>query len=479
MRRVAPPRVLVDIQHPALIRSRVRTRISLRKRVEISHTLILSMKTIGIGIAAASFLVGAVSAPTMQSFAVADAATAQQPVSPEERAALEAQLKELEGQIDTYEGQISGYKKQGDSLNNEVKRLGTKIESINLRIRAIKLNISQIDNQIQDTQSKIIDTQDTITSRKRAIGTLIRDLYQADQSGLMEVFLQKPRLSDFFSEVNDATLVKSSLQSKLVEVVSLHEQLVDQKQELAAAKADAEEAKQYQDAQRSESEKVRQQQKQLLDVTRGQESRYRTLLQQTKQTAAQIRSRIFELLGGGELSFEQAYQFAKVASGATGVRPAIILAVLDRESALGRNVGKCSYTTAMNPKEQPTFLEITKNLGLNPETMMVSCPNADGVYGGAMGPAQFIPSTWKMYEDQIKSVTGKSQVSPWNSGDAFIATGLYMRDAGAAAGTIAKEREAAARYYAGGRWKRFLWTYGQAVINRAEKFQDDIEAITG
>ncbi|MFH1246696.1 MAG: lytic murein transglycosylase, partial [Candidatus Liptonbacteria bacterium] len=278
-------------------------------------------------------------------------------------------------------------------------------------------------------------------------------------------------------DLNNISLMQTNIRETIAQIQTLQTQLQDQKQEFALARADASTIRIYQASQKAQTDSTKQQKANILAATQGQEAKYQVLLSQTKATAAEIRKRIFQLLDGGEMSFGDAYQYAKFASQATGVRPALILAVLDRESALGKNVGKCTYQSSMSPSNQKVFLQIVSDLGLSPDSVMVSCANQDGIYGGAMGPAQFIPSTWMIYSDKISKITGHDPASPWNNSDAFVATALYLQDAGAG-GSIDSDRAAAARYYAGTNWKRFLWTYGEAVIDRAAQFEDDIATLT-
>lgn len=394
----------------------------------------------------------------------------------EERRALEAELEALERQIDKYQQQIASYRTQGKNLTKEIERLNTKIVKLTLQIQAVNLGIAKLDREIRDTQEKVVSTQAAIETNRAALADLIRNLYVSDRESLVEIFLERPTLSDFFSSVQSITVFQSNLRIATARIVDLQNQLKNEERQLALARADAAAVRAYQEDQRREADHTKREKQILITVTKMQESKYQELLKKSHEEKKKLLARIFELLGGGELTFGQAYEFAKYASAATGVRPALILAVLDRESALGQNVGRCNYKTAMSPQNQPIFLEITAELNINPDTVTVSCPNADGVYGGAMGPAQFIPSTWQLYRDQVRKITGNNPPSPWNNADAFVAAALYLKDAGAAS----NERIAAAKYYCGSRWNRYVCTnvYGRKVVEQAERFEADIVAIT-
>ena len=126
--------------------------------------------------------------------------------------------------------------------------------------------------------------------------------------------------------------------------------------------------------------------------------------------------------------------------------------------------------------------EINKGKGLarDPYSTPVSCViyynGKPYGYGGAMGPAQFIPSTWSKlgYGQKVSAITGKA-ADPWDIRDAFLATGLLLRDNGAKT----SEFNAAMKYYCGGSCTSYDKFYGNSVISIANQYEADIKAIGG
>jgi membrane-bound lytic murein transglycosylase B len=130
------------------------------------------------------------------------------------------------------------------------------------------------------------------------------------------------------------------------------------------------------------------------------------------------------------------------------------------------------------PRDTVPYAALAARIGFDPLNTVVSCPPSYG-YGGAMGPAQFIPSTWILYEDSVAELTGHNPPNPWDPEDAFMASAILLADNGAKAKTFAAERLAALRYFAG--WtnasKSAYAFYGDDVMELATKYQNQIDIL--
>ena len=191
-----------------------------------------------------------------------------------------------------------------------------------------------------------------------------------------------------------------------------------------------------------------------------------------------IRNQLYQLEGlGVSLKFGDALKYAQVATVKTGTRAALLLAMLKKESEWGTNVGTGTWREDMHPRDHEAFIEITEKLGLNPDTTPVSRKPSYG-WGGAMGPAQFLPNTWLSYEGDIARLTGHNPPNPWDIGDAFTACAYKLSKAGAGAQTYDAEWKAAQIYFAGRRWNNpRYYFYGDSVMELATQFQKQVDIL--
>lgn len=497
----AKPKVLIDIisKHPSNPNIDVFSRGRQRLNLSFKRTKKATWRS-GKSIASLIILVLMFGFGAQAIAPIITAETLAQNTNPlEEQRILQEQLDVYEKEIVDLENKIAESKRKGTSLKGEITTLNSKIEKINLQIKAVNLSIAKLNQEVNQTTQEIHETENYISTNKGNLADTLTNIYYNDNVDTIEILLKSNELSEFFGNVNDLSSVQENLRGTLEDLVVARSELLDEKNRLDLAKADKESVKAYQDSQRALVQRIRAEKDTLLKVTKGQESIFKDLAVEKKKAAAEIRNKIFRLLGGGELRFEEAVRIAKVAENATGVRAALILSVLTQESAIdgviGKNLGKCYYNTlrnnasgtVMSNTQKPVFLAILAELGpsYDPNTTPVSCPiSSDGQYGGAMGPAQFMPTTWMLYKNRVGRITGGNPPNPFNNLDAFTATALYLKDGldGCRAlytNLFSQENCAAAKYYAGGNWRNYIRTgrYGFRVAERAADIEQDIEII--
>ena len=340
------------------------------------------------------------------------------------RAELEQQLRNLETQISAQRQVLEGKQRERVSLERDVAILTAKIEEAKLSIRARTLAIQRLNEDIAAKSDTIGSLDQKMDREKESLGQILRRLNEIGNYSLPEIALSSDSLSDFFADIEPFDNLKQELSVSFVEITETRAVTEEEKQDLEDKRGEELELRQIQELQKRKLDEQEAEKKRILSATRGQEAEYQKLLQGTEQTAAAIRSALFNLEGTAAIPFEKAYAYAKEVQAKLGVRAAFLLGIIAEESNLGKNVGTGTWTVDMHPtRDRPIFAEIARKLGLNPDNLPVSKKPWYG-WGGAMGPAQFIPSTWVLYEDRISAMTGHNPPSPWDPYDAFIASGI-------------------------------------------------------
>lgn len=419
------------------------------------------------------------------------------------RAELESDLADLEAQIKALTGTIAKTKQQGASLKNDITLLSQKIDQSKLKIQSHDKAIKRINGTISEKNRSISVLDEKVAREKESLSQILRKTRYLEQYSVLDFGLQSESLSTFFSDADSFSTLNRALAQSFAEIEASKNDLEKAKVELEDVKDEEVEKKLAQELEKKKVETNQKEKNTLLSITKNQETEYKKVLASREKEAAQIRARLFELRDTGSISFGQAYDFALASSKSTGVRPALILAILMQESSLGINVGACylrDYATGdgvgiksgdikkrtMHPdRDVPVFTSFVKKLGRDPQKTPVSCwipmyskGNPTG-WGGAMGPSQFIPSTWQIFEKRIEKITGASVADPWKPYHAITATSLYLADLGAVAGNESSERNAACKYYSGRSCASSSAGagYGNSVMKKVTAMQADIDKL--
>ena len=395
------------------------------------------------------------------------------------KSALENELKEYEKQVEEYQNLVSEKQKEGESLKRDIEILNTKIASAKLAIKARNISIEKLSLEINQKSKNISSLSLEIENAKLVLGDFLRKINENDNFSPIELAIVYQDVSVFFDEMESLNKMQDSLQESLLRFSNLKSEEEVARNELTEKKNEELELRAIQELQKKKLDVDETEKKNILKITKGVESAYQKVVDLKKKDAASIRSQLFLLEGSPDIPFEKAIELANLAQKYTGIRPAFLLAVITEESNLGRNVGKGNWKQDLShtrcAKQRTAFVEITSELGLNPDLMPVSKKVWYGYCGGAMGPAQFMPTTWQLYKKGVSKITGNNPPNPWEAEDAFVASALLLRDNGAKAGNTQSEWKAAMKYLAGSNWNKPAYRfYGDDIMAIAVKYQEQI-----
>ncbi len=403
------------------------------------------------------------------------------------------------------EQDITKTAQEKQNLKNAIYSFSSKINSLNYQIKQSNVMIKDLGNQITDTQTSISKTELKIQEVKEQLSLTLQLRYEEDQKSTIEIMLSERTLSGFFDNLVALEALNMKTQELLGNITELKVNLEGQKDQMGVEKKDLENLVTIQELQKQDNADKKQQQEYFLHLTEKEYQDYIAQKDDATEKATKIGNLLFELIEvpEGGIKFEDAVEIAKGVASQTGVRAAFTLAILWQETRIGKLKGGC-YLRDINtgdgvyiktgnraPKTmKPTrdvgkFLDIISSLKQAGKlqtdeyhTPVSCCMIQNGSYfgwGGAMGPAQFIASTWMLYKSEIEKKTGDGPANPWNVRDAFFANSLYLRDLGATAQTYEKEMYAALRYFGcTSAWCRT--NYGNPVMNVTSCFQQYIDS---
>lgn len=385
-----------------------------------------------------------------------------------QRQALAEQLAALEQEAAALDQQIAKTQAEANTLQNQVKIFNDEIKRRELEIKKLNLAIRQADIDIQTKSAGITELTGRIKKNIVILGENVQRLNEYDQENTLVVFAKNETLSDFFSAFDSLRELQDETKNLLGELRDNRKLLVGEKAELEEYRIERLSLRSLAEVESRAVKEKKAEKDRLLSLTKGKEAAYQQLLAQKKKDIAGLRNQLFYIEKTG-LSAEDALKYAELAAQRTGIRTAFLLALLEVETGrqfengvitAGTYLGTGNWKTDMYDcyinlgkraaaeAQKSAFFAIAEKLGLDPSKMPVSRRPSYGC-GGAMGPAQFIPTTWLLFESKTAQLTGHNPPNPWNGEDAFTASAIFLADSGARSQTRAGELAAARTYISG------------------------------
>jgi hypothetical protein len=351
----------------------------------------------------------------------------------------DSEIEESSGKLKQIRGEAYGIKNKISQLDREIRisesYINKKIAAANRLKTNTKLTQEDIEN-LNVEQKKINDS----------LKLLIFQRNQIESNTVIEALLSKKTLSEFFDGVNTAAFLEKRISTQIkkrAKEISDLERLTSELEERELLERELAQDKRLET---NRVKKNKQYRKELLDILKKEEGGIVLKIAGNEDAKRAILARQFAVASGEKVTFGEAYKIINAYKDRLKMDPAFVLAILFQESGwggkIGGNIGQCTYNqknshgskksglTVMKDSQKKAYLQIMSDLGLDANSQKISCPiPSDGSYGGAMGPAQFIPNTWVGTRKTAATIIGKGyeKMSPFDNRDSFVSSGVLLK----------------------------------------------------
>lgn len=362
--------------------------------------------------------------------------------------ACERKNKEAKARMEELGQKKAEIEKQEGSVNWYLSNLNYEIEGINSQIITAEAKLDKIEKEIERIEG-------LIKNQKEILAETIRKVYEYDSTSYVEVLFEDGSLSKFSELIAEVEAIQRSLNNSLAQIIKTKEELEKKKDEQLAYKREQEIARLQLSGKRDYQAYLLSELKKAKTPIEREMARLNAEIRELKNSMVAIQQYLNVWLIGEKPTWSKIFLAVKNASSKTGVREALLLAVLETESRYGTGLGiagkykdYCDWGWGGKTNLE-VLLEICKKYGYDPATVPMSrrC---------AVGPAQFLPLTWVGY---------MGYKNPWSLFDAIEGMAVYLMKNGAASGN---ERGAVYRY-------NHSEAYVNTVMSRASMWQSVID----
>lgn len=206
---------------------------------------------------------------------------------------LQEKAEKLEQKISNAEKQASKYAQKANTLKEKIESLDADIEKANHQIKLTNIKIEKLEKELEIAQEEL-------DSQKELLKANMRALYKIGGASTVELLVGSESFSEFIDEQEYLERLKASIQESTEKVLAIKVEIEDKRYKQI-------DLRNQQEAQREVVARAREEQKDLLRETQGQESRFRERSEKLQRRQARVLSQIVSrsqvLTGVGSSSY--------------------------------------------------------------------------------------------------------------------------------------------------------------------------------
>lgn len=204
-------------------------------------------------------------------------------LSDQQKSENQEKLEELERRARLYREIIDIKRKQQTTLNDQIAIMDTKIEQVSTEIEINKRKSDELDQKIKNLQDDIAIREKTLETQRKILAELMQAYYQTSQQNIFRVVFADVNFASFISQKDKLAQVSERITSIANTVSTMREKLIADRDELDKKRTEIVNVHYDLQDKNASLESAQMEKQNLLDKTKGEETRYQQLLIKTKE----------------------------------------------------------------------------------------------------------------------------------------------------------------------------------------------------
>ncbi len=205
-------------------------------------------------------------------------------------------IDQLNKQTEIYKKTLSQKQQKITSLSSQLGQINASIAQTSLEVESLDLQIEELNLKLTSAELKIQAKEAEIKGRQDSMAEIIRALEMSHKEDiLLTILSDRGTMADYFERVRTLEQLENSVYDNLQEVQNLHIALLSDQSSLEVDKKTLEETMGDLDVKKDNLESQKYVKNLLLDQTKGEEQKYKILLEKSRAEVKAINSDIVSL----------------------------------------------------------------------------------------------------------------------------------------------------------------------------------------